>query len=75
MAEGQRLLASEFEQDRAAVLARFGTAFETMVDWNRELGIPVVAYEALERGKARSLMDQLTRGGVDLLSGVDEKAA
>ena len=64
---------SEFQQ--AQSFAQYSWVFETMVDWQTELDNPAEGLEAIERSRARGLVDQMATAGMDLLAGVDEELA
>jgi CHAT domain-containing protein len=49
--------------------------FEQMVAWQAELGGVAEAFAAIERSRARSLLDQMATQGVDLLAGLPEARA
>lgn len=55
----------------------FSEAYESMMDWQRELGNAGQVLTTIERCRARSLVDQLTTANIDLLAGVpaDEATA
>ncbi len=74
-AETSRKLASGGEQERAQLFAGYRPAFERMVSWQAEMGNIDEAFQAAERGRARSLVDQMQVAGVDLLAGVPPKQA
>ncbi|MBX7071708.1 MAG: CHAT domain-containing protein [Pirellulales bacterium] len=57
------------EQDRAAGFERYLKPFQLMVAWQAEAGNPSEAFTAAERGRARSLLDELTLAGADLQLG------
>jgi CHAT domain-containing protein/tetratricopeptide (TPR) repeat protein len=74
--EQQRGLAAGGERERARYFARFAGAFERMVEWQTVLGDVAEAFAAIERGRARGLLDQIETHGVDLLAGLpDDQAA
>jgi tetratricopeptide (TPR) repeat protein len=66
LAEQQRAYGSGAEQERAEFFARFAPAFERMVAWQAELGDLSEALMAIERGRARSLLDEMQASGADL---------
>ncbi|NUQ64207.1 MAG: tetratricopeptide repeat protein, partial [Pirellulales bacterium] len=68
-AEKQRGLTSGAEVGRAALFGQFASGFERMAQWQLALGQPAEAHDAMERARARTLLDQLTWHGVDLLTG------
>jgi len=72
LAEQQRGEASGGESERATLFGRFLGIYERMVAWQAELGDVAEAWAAAERGRARSLLDQMDLQGVDLLAGVPE---
>ncbi len=69
LAEQQRASASGSEQERALMFSGFGDIFETMVAWQAELGDAGEALAAIERSRARSLLDELALVGADLSVG------
>ncbi len=71
MAEEQRGAAGGAEHARAKYFVRFSEAYERMVEWQTELGDVSAAFEAMERSRTRSLLDQLTIDG-NLYRGVDK---
>jgi CHAT domain-containing protein len=68
-AESHRTQISGAEQERALGFSEFSDAFEQMVAWQAELGDVAEALAALERGRARSLLDELALAGADLDAG------
>jgi CHAT domain-containing protein len=60
------------EAGRAALLAEFASVYERMVQWQAELKQWDAAYLAMERSRARVLLDQLRWYGADLLLGTTE---
>lgn len=69
LAEESRRGSSGAELERAMFFARFGAAFEQMVAWQMEDGNVEKALEAMERARARSLLDEIGMLGVDLDAG------
>ncbi len=69
LAEQIRGEGSGTEQDRAKLFALFSSAFETMLGWQIELGAGGEALAVLERGRSRSLLDELAMTGHDLDTG------
>lgn len=69
LADQQRGRAGGAEQERAQQFGRFGAAFETMVAWQAELGDAGDALMAIERSRARSLLDEINVAGADLQTG------
>jgi CHAT domain-containing protein/Flp pilus assembly protein TadD len=67
--EEARLQASGGEQERAVYLARFSEEFETLLAWQLELNDTEGAFKTLERRRARTLLDEMSRERVDLLAG------
>ncbi len=70
LAEDVRASALGSEFDRARAFGQFGGVFETMVASRIMLANVAGAFAASERGRARSLQDQLELTGVDLLRGL-----
>ena len=75
LVEQQRGQTSGGEQERGASFEKMSAPFEYMVGWQAELGHPAEAMAALERGRARSLVDQLQTQGIDLLADVPQAEA
>jgi len=75
LAEQQRGRASGAEHQRARFFAEFSEAFEKMVAWQLLVGNHDAALDAMERSRARSLLDQMAVQGYDLLLGVDQETA
>ena len=63
------------EHERAGYFGQFESAFERMARWQVELNNPAAAFQASERARARSLIDQLRLGRVDLLAGLPAEQA
>jgi len=74
-AEEQRAYGSGAELRRAQLFTRMSDVFEQMVAWQAELGGVAEAFTAIERSRARSLLDQMATQGVDLLAGLPEARA
>ncbi|HWY85277.1 MAG TPA: CHAT domain-containing protein, partial [Gemmataceae bacterium] len=68
--EQSRARATGGEQERAHFFERPVDFFAQMVGWQAELGKPAEAFQAAERARARTLLDQLEVRGVDLLAGL-----
>jgi CHAT domain-containing protein/Tfp pilus assembly protein PilF len=66
LAEQLRSQAAGTELERASFFAKFTEAFEQMVAWQIEQGDMSEALDAIERGKARSLLDEMIQSGADL---------
>ena len=73
--ECQRAHAAGAEHTRARFLAKWMGPFELMVEWQLDRGDLPKAYEAIERGRAQSLLDQMAACGVDLLAGLSATEA
>ena len=73
LAEQQRGASAGAEQERASLFGNFAEAFETMVEWQVKLGDVTEALSAIERSRARSLLDELSRPGIDLQVGRSEQ--
>ncbi len=73
--EQQRVQVSGAELERAGFFGHWTGLFESMVAWQTELGNPAMVLDALERSRARSLLDQMATAGVDLLAGLAEQEA
>ncbi len=74
-AEQMRSKSSGGEVQQAQAFGRYTSAFETMVDWQTELNHPAEGLEAMERSRARSLMDQMASAHMDLLAGLEQGKA
>ncbi len=74
-AERQQSLASGAEQDQAYVFGENASAFEMMVALQAELGDYDEALSAMERAQARTLIEQIDRRGVDLLTALPPEQA
>lgn len=70
LAEEARGNSSGDETQRAESFASFADGYERMVGWQQHVGRPDGALAAIERGRARSLVDQLASSGIDLLEGL-----
>jgi CHAT domain-containing protein len=70
LAEQQRVQAAGSEHERAQAFAQYSTAFERMVAWQTKVGDVSEALSAIERGRARSLLDELLMAGADLEAGL-----
>jgi RNA polymerase sigma factor (sigma-70 family) len=75
LAEQVRAQASGGEHERATTFAGQVLVFEKMVARQCELHHILDALEALERSRARGLLDQMEIRGLDLLAGVPDKEA
>ena len=75
LAEEQRGRSAGTEQERATAFVMFACAYERMVNWRTELGDHGEAFQAMERDRARSLLEQLDLGAVDLLAGLPPDTA
>lgn len=69
LAEQQRARFSGGERQRAAAFSEMLEPFETMIQWQLEVGDVGAALGAIERAKARSLLDELQVTGADLQAG------
>jgi len=75
LAEQQRSQTSGAEQEQAKVFGEFAQAFELMVAWQAVLFDQDQALAAMERARARSLVEQMDQRGVNLLAGVPRDQA
>ncbi len=75
LAEQSRGHLSGSAQDRAELFGALSSPFEAMVEWQAELGDMSAAFSALERSRARTLLEQLDLAGVDLLAGLPRDQA
>ena len=69
LAEQLRGSSAGAELERADFFATFSSAFETMVEWQMEDGDVERALAAIERSRARSLLDEISLAGADLDAG------
>jgi hypothetical protein len=69
LSEQQRAESSGSAHERAETFTRYNEAFEQMVAWQLELKDISEALAAMERGRARSLLEEMAQSGVDLLAG------
>ena len=60
---------------RTHAFTQYYGIFERMVDWQYELGGMNEAYEAMERSRARTLLDIMRANGIDFLTGAPEETA
>ena len=76
LAELQRTQFSGAAQDHANAFSSFGYTYELMVAYQTILGNVPEVFSTMERGRAKSLLDQLAVSGTDLLAGLpaDEAA-
>lgn len=66
LAEQVRAQSSGSDIERAESFSQFADAFEQMATWQLELGDAAEALQAIERGRARSLLDEMNRAGSNL---------
>lgn len=66
LAELQRSYSAGAERERAKLFANFSSAFERMVEWQGQEGDLAEVLAAMERGRARSLLDELGMAGSDV---------
>ena len=66
LAEQVRNQSSGADIERAESFSQFASAFEQMAAWQFELGDASEAFLAIERGRARSLLDEMNRVGSNL---------
>ncbi len=69
LAEQQRSQSSGAAHERAESFASYSNAFEQMLAWQLEIKDMNEALSAMERGRARSLLDEMSQAGADLLAG------
>ncbi len=67
--------ASGIDYHRAQAYGQFAHVFERMVRWQTELGDLAETLSAMERTRARSLIDQMETNDMDLLAGIPEDQA
>ncbi|HUE69717.1 MAG TPA: tetratricopeptide repeat protein [Pirellulaceae bacterium] len=70
-AEQQRAFAAGAEQEQGALFAQFAALYHRLVAWRLSLGNTGDAFAAMERARARSLLDQMALQGADPLAGLD----
>ncbi len=75
LSEENRGKLSGSEQDRSTTFEYSSDIFEQMVSWQTDLGGFDQAYAFMERGRARSLVEQLQSQGIDLLADVPADVA
>jgi tetratricopeptide (TPR) repeat protein/CHAT domain-containing protein len=73
--EQQRTQVSGGDLERAWFFGRYTHLHELMVCWRYELRQPAEAFQAMERSRARALLDQMNTAGLDLLAGLPESEA
>jgi CHAT domain-containing protein len=73
--EQQRTQVSGGELERAEFFGGWTFLFELMVSWQYELRQPAEAFRAMERSRARVLLDQMQTAGLDLLTGLPKQEA
>jgi tetratricopeptide (TPR) repeat protein len=73
--EQQRVEVSGGELEGAWFFGRWTHLFELMVSWQCELQHPAEAFRAMERSRARALLDQIQTAGLDLLAGLPGEEA
>jgi CHAT domain-containing protein/tetratricopeptide (TPR) repeat protein len=69
LAEDQRGHSSGAERERADLFANYTSSYERMIEWQAELGGVAEALAAIERSRARSLLDEMATAGADLQAG------
>jgi CHAT domain-containing protein len=69
LAEQLRGQTSGAAHERAEYFGQFSDVFEQMVAWQTVLGDPSEVLQAIERARARSLLDDLNLAGADLSAG------
>ena len=72
LAELQRLDASGIEFEQAELYSRSIHYFEKMVDWQIRLGNLSAAFEAAERARSRTLLEQFELRGSSQFAGIPE---
>jgi hypothetical protein len=73
--EWLRARAAAEELQRAGFFATKMEPFELMVSWQAELGDAAGVFSAMERSRARVLLEQMDLAGQDLLAGLPEEEA
>src|SRR5262249_10653414 len=69
LAEQIRGQTSGAAHERATGFAQYAHTFERMLEWQVEVGDTTEALAAIERGRARGLLDDMNASGVDLQAG------
>ena len=69
LAEQIRSQGAGTEQERANIFSDYREAFEKMIAWQRELQNAAAVLNTMERGRARSFLDELKVAGRDLNAG------
>lgn len=75
LAEQVRASAFGDERERAETFGTYINLFEKMVAWQKQLNGLSETLDAMERSRARGLLDQIETCGLDLLAGVPEQDA
>ncbi|MCA9203736.1 MAG: CHAT domain-containing protein, partial [Planctomycetales bacterium] len=69
LAEEQRANSAGTERERAKLFVNYAEAYEQMVAWQLEQGDVAEALSAMERARARSMIDELSVSGASLQVG------
>ncbi len=75
LAEQLRGRSSGSEHQQAAFFGSYAVVYEEMVEWQADVGHVAEALAAMERSRARALLDQMQVQGVDLLQGIPAEQA
>ncbi|MCA9004826.1 MAG: tetratricopeptide repeat protein, partial [Planctomycetaceae bacterium] len=70
LAEQQRLQFSGGSEDHAQAFSGYALLYEEMIKWQTERGKLAEVFSAIERSRAKSLLDQLAASGTNLLIGL-----
>ena len=70
LAEEAEARGAGLDFERANLFGRFADAYDQMTAWQAERGDVAQAAAAIERGRARTLLEQMRLGGADLLAGL-----
>ena len=73
--EQQRMQASGGDLERGRFFSGWMPLFDLMVSWQYEFKNPDEAFRAMERSRARVLLDQMQTAGLDLLAGLPAEEA
>lgn len=72
VSEEPRSLTTGAEEGRALYLSQFSEAYELLVDWSLAEGRFEPAFDAVERSRNRTFLDQIHLAGVDLVASLPE---
>ena len=72
VSEEPRSLTTGAEEGRALYLSQFSEAYELLVEWSLAEGRIEPAFDAVERSRNRTFLDQIHLAGVDLVASLPE---